>query len=214
MKKFLVSLGIVLAAASTTATAADYSFANMSINKVDWSDGTNSRAGHLKDFDFLEIEAGAGNQYGDVYGFIDFENFASYSKVEDMQVSMKGVTTLNTAVPNMAVYHQTFAYMSKDLKSTDTVIGASYQLRYDALSVRPFLGVQLSTHNASFNEDSFNGMNGMMLGWTAMYDFTAFGEKFQVTNWNEVTFARDSEYLRITGEADKVGLNGAVAAWW
>ncbi|MGL4523048.1 MAG: outer membrane protein OmpK [Bacilli bacterium] len=213
MKKFLAVVGIALASVSLSANAG-YSFGNISVNKVDWSDGTSQRGGHLKDFDFIELEGGAGNEFGDIYGFVDFENFASYGKVEDMQVSMKGVTTLNTKVENLAVYHQTFAFLSKDFKATDTVLGLSYQMRHESFSFRPFIGVQLSTHNADFNTERFSGLNGGMMGWTAMYDFNIGEEKFQITNWNELTFARNADYLKLSGDAKEFGVNGAVAAWW
>ena len=54
-----------------------WSFANVSVNYLDWSNGTEARTASnaaKSDFMFLEIEGGAGFSWGEFYGFFDFEN--------------------------------------------------------------------------------------------------------------------------------------------
>ena len=52
---------------------ANFSYSNMSINYLDWTDGTNDRSGK-KDFFYFELEGGASWDWGDFYFFMDFEN--------------------------------------------------------------------------------------------------------------------------------------------
>lgn len=216
MKKIMSIVALISAMVISTSVAAapNYTFGNVSINKVDWTSGSTDRAPHHKDFDFIEVEGGAGYDWGELYGFVDFEQFASYKKAEDMKVSAKGVATLNTAVPNLALYTQTFTFLSKDFKTMDSVIGMSYKVSGEGWMVRPFVGAQLSVHDADFNPEMFHGLNGAMVGWAAMYDFQIGDEKFSLTNWNEISLLRSEEYVRISGEGSKTGLNGAVGLWW
>ena len=50
-----------------------YSFGNVSINYLDWTTGTEERSGKA-DFAYLELEGGAGWEWGEFYGFTDIEN--------------------------------------------------------------------------------------------------------------------------------------------
>ncbi len=52
----------------------------------------------------------------------------------------------------------------------------------------------------------------MIFNWVAGYDFTAFDEKFSITNWNELEFNRAEAYA--AGNGGKNGINGAIALWW
>ena len=214
MKKFVTAALIGLTVFGSAAIAApNYTFGNVSINKLDWSGTSTEKAGHLKDFDYIELEGGAGYDWGDVYGFADFENFGDYEKVSDVQISTKAVITVNTAIDNVAVYHHTYAAISDGFNVRDHVLGATYTgIKGDNWSVRPFLGAVYSAHDTDFN-GAWHGMNGGMFGWTAMYDFQVGGEKFTLSNWNEYTFARDETYLAKAGESGN-GMNGAAAIWW
>ncbi|GAB1624401.1 hypothetical protein AAOGI_44520 [Agarivorans albus] len=53
-----------------------------------------------------------------------------------------------------------------------------------------------------------------MLRWTAVYNFTAWDQKFWISNWHESEFARKSDYTVVSGETDDVSMNGAFAFWW
>lgn len=213
MKKFVTAALIGLTMFGSAAVAApNYTFGNVSVNKLDWSSESTGKASHLKDFDYLELEAGAGYDWGDVYGFADFENFADYKKIEDVQISTKAVITVNTAIDNVSVYHHTYAVISDGFNVRDHVLGAAYTMKGDGWSVRPFLGAVYSAHDTHYN-GNWGGYNGAMFGWTAMYDFTVGTEKFTLSNWNEYTFDRDATYLAKAGESGH-GVNGAAAIWW
>ncbi|MDL4863437.1 outer membrane protein OmpK, partial [Halomonas elongata] len=79
--------GLLLAAATLPASASSddaasaltpqWSFANVSVNYLDWSDGTQQRTANNAakgDFFYLELEGGLGFDWGEFYGFYDFEN--------------------------------------------------------------------------------------------------------------------------------------------
>ena len=54
-----------------------WSFANVSVNYLDWSNGTEARTASnvaKSDFTYVEIEGGVGFSWGEFYGFFDFEN--------------------------------------------------------------------------------------------------------------------------------------------
>lgn len=216
MKKILVgfaALSLMFSGAASAITDPAWSFGNVSLNKLDWSGGTQERASHLKDFTFIELEGGAGYAGGDVYGFLDIEDFSNYSSAEDVKLSGKLVTKFYTPVEKVSVYHQTFFVASKDFDTVDTVLGLAYSANVGDVRFTPFVGAQYSSHDADW-QSNFSGMNGYMAGWTAMYDFTVGQEKFSVTNWHEVTFGRNHEYLKTASEAKELGHNGALSLWW
>lgn len=226
MKKFISVLalsagmffsGATLASQSTleedSMFTPTYAFGNVSLNKLDWSSGTQERAPHLKDFTFIEIEGGMGFKWGDIYSFTDIEDFANYSSREDIKLSGKIVVNAYTPIENVSVYHQTFFVSTNGFGTVDSVLGLSYKADVFGVKFTPFAGVQYSNHDADW-QSSFSGKNGYMAGWTAMYDFQVGSEKFSVTNWHEVTFARNHEYLRTAGELRELGHNGALALWW
>lgn len=213
MKKFVSAALIGLTMFGSAAIAApNYSFGNVSINKLDWSSSSVEKAQHHKDFDYIELEGGAGFDWGDIYGFADFEKFADYKSMDDVQISTKAVITLNTAIEDVSVYHHTYAVISNGFNTRDHVLGAAYSIKGDNWSVRPFVGAVYSAHDSHFN-GNWGGYNGGMFGWTAMYDFQVGGEKFTLSNWNEYTFDRDQTYLAKAGETGN-GINGAAAIWW
>lgn len=224
MKKVIAAIAMsatlftgTIAAAESESKEIDFTpnwkFSNVSLNKLDWSTGTQERAPHLKDFTFIELEGGAGYNWGDIYSFLDIEDFANYESREDVKLSGKIVANIYTPVENVNVYHQTFFVSTDGFRTTDHVLGVSY--RTDVLDVKltPFVGVQYSNLDASWHE-GFSGKNGYMAGWTAMYDFQVGSENFSLTNWHEILFARNNEYLRLSNEVKELGHNGALALWW
>lgn len=191
----------------------NWQFSNVSLNKLDWSSGTQERAPHLKDFTFIEIEGGAGFDWGSTYGFLDIEDFSNYKSRDDIKLSAKFVSKVNTPIQNVSVYQQTFVVASKDFDTVDTVLGLSYATNVMGVNFSPFVGTQYSSHDADW-QSNFSGMNGYMAGWAAMYDFEVGSEKFSLTNWHEITFKRTHEYLKTAGEIRETGHNGALSLWW
>ncbi len=214
MRKSLVALSVV-AAASTFPAQAEYlyGFGDMSVNYLDWSNGTEERAGHQKDFWYLELEGGAGFTWGELYGFADLENADQGS--DKARTSLKGSIAYKTGIAELRVYGQVYNTNSAGFTAQNNVLGLSYAFNGDGWFFNPFVGFHHTMTTADWkNPSSFAGMNGGMFGWTAGYNFNAFGEKFMISNWHESEFGRNDKYMIVAGEGDHVSANGAVALWW
>ncbi|WP_372869841.1 outer membrane protein OmpK [Shewanella sp.] len=240
-KMIAVAAATLAALSAGTAQAEQfYGFSNVSVNYLDWSEGTEDRTrdiqngfGVKSDFVYIEVEGGAGYTWGDVYGFVDFENPGKMNfkgsqedGSEAFRIAAKGSVAVNMGSTNWNYYGHIYSLSdSSGFYEQNVVLGVSYDLNTDfGLWVKPFLGAHFA-HNSAIGA----GFNGGMGGWVLGYNFDAFGQKFMVTNWNEIEFARVDEYrgfcttATCTGPGDEgfqntngdsVGLNGAVSLWW
>lgn len=193
-----------------------YSFGNVSFNYLDWSAQSQNEA-KRKDFSFLELEGGASYSWGDVYGFIDYENpldsewkkdQKSSESASQFRVVTKGSIAVNLGQTNWNLYSHLYSFAdSSGFSEQNTVLGFSYDLNLSSgLWIKPFLGI----HHVQ-NNFIGAGFNGYMGGWVLGYDFESFGQKFAITNWNEIEFSRSSQYEASNGDT---GLNGAISLWW
>ncbi|EHA15764.1 outer membrane protein OmpK [Halomonas sp. HAL1] len=202
-----------------------WSFANVSVNYLDWSNGTEARTASnaaKSDFMFLEIEGGAGFSWGEFYGFFDFENptndqFDESSGGKDnFRTAGKITSHIYLGDSPLSIYAHLYDFRDYGFESReqDQVLGLGYRTTFDnGLWFKPFIGA------ARVQSNSYSGMNGFMAGWVAGYDFAALNQNFSVTNWHEQTFGRDDEYLTQNyqppeAKAGSVGTNGALSLWW
>ncbi|MET1081358.1 MAG: outer membrane protein OmpK [Pseudomonas sp.] len=212
-----------LASAAARADALDpvWSFRNVSLNYLDWSKGTEERTASNAakgDFFFLELEGGVGYTWGEFYGFADLENPGNDHREQDGRDNLRSAAKVTSHIylgeSPFSVYLHVYDFRDYgfDVREQDQILGFGYRHTFDnGLWVKPFLGA------AHVNSNSYTGMNGYMLGWVAGYDFQALEQKFSLTNWHEMTFERDDDYLSqnyVNGTADALGNNGAVALWW
>lgn len=77
--KILAAVAAAVALVPAAHADDNWSFKNVSVNHLAWSDHTLNQTGKgpfgvKKDFTYLELEGGAGGKWGDVYGFFDVEN--------------------------------------------------------------------------------------------------------------------------------------------
>ncbi|WP_083571052.1 outer membrane protein OmpK [Halomonas sp. QHL1] len=231
-----IALGAgVLGAMLTTPLMADdtqsspldpiWSFANVSVNYLDWSNGTEARTSSnapKSDFMFLEIEGGAGFSWGEFYGFFDFENptndqFDESSGGKDnFRTAGKITSHIYLGDSPLSIYAHLYDFRDYGFESReqDQILGLGYRTTFDnGLWFKPFIGA------ARVQSNGYTGMNGFMAGWVAGYDFSALNQNFSVTNWHEQTFGRDDEYLTQNyqppeAKAGSVGTNGALSLWW
>lgn len=200
-----------------------WSFANVSVNYLDWSNGTEARTASnapKSDFMFLEIEGGAGFSWGEFYGFFDFENptndqFDESSGGKDnFRTAGKITSHIYLGDSPLSIYAHLYDFRDYGFESReqDQILGLGYRTTFDnGLWFKPFIGA------ARVQSNSYTGMNGFMAGWVAGYDFSALNQNFSVTNWHEQTFGRDDEYLEqnyVGDKAGSVGTNGALSLWW
>ncbi|PSW19626.1 hypothetical protein C9I98_12000 [Photobacterium sanctipauli] len=207
MRKSLVALGVVAATVAAVPAQAEYlyGFGNVSVNYLDWSNGTENRSGK-EDFLYLELEGGAGFTWGELYGFFDLENVQDGAG--ETRAASKGSIAVKTGLDELRVYAQTYSTENGGWHVRNNVLGLSYNMSGDGWFFNPFVGF----HHT--NTAGFVGMNGGMAGWVAGYNFNAFGESFMVSNWHETEFARKDGYVAASGESDDLTANGAIALWW
>ncbi|WP_163132774.1 outer membrane protein OmpK [Agarivorans sp. Alg241-V36] len=211
MKKIaLLSAAALLASAPASAEYL-YGYGNISVNYLDWSKNTQDRTDFQEDFAYLELEGGAGFDWGEVYGFFDLENVQDGS--DELRTAYKGTIAYKIADTDFRLYGQHYATDSKVFAANNTVLGGQYRFQGDGWFVTPWVGAHMTITNPSWN-DGFTGFNGGMFGWTAVYNFTAWDQKFWISNWHESEFARKSDYTDVSGETDDVSMNGALAFWW
>ncbi len=227
-----------LIAASTVAISAPaaaeqyYGFMDVSVNYLDWTEKTEDRTNPLiggkggakEDFFYLELEGGAGFDWGDVYGFIDLENpgnsrnegqFSEDAfETDSFRIAAKGSIAANIGKTNWNVYSHIYSLTvaADGFYDQNLVIGGSYDIFTESgFWMKPFLGLHIE--NQTF---SGSGTNGYMAGWVLGYDFQIAEHKFSVNQWHETEFGRKDQF-RSNGteyKLNSVGQNGAVSVWW
>ena len=230
--KLLISLLSLSFACFSSFAEQYYGFADVSINYLDWTAKTEDRTdpniggfgGPKEDFFYLEVEGGAGYDWGDVYGFFDLENpqnvenegqFSEDAFATDgFRIALKGSIAVNIGKSNWNLYSHfySFSEAAGGFYDQNLVIGASYDVFTDSgFWIKPFLGVHIE--NQTFNG---SGTNGFMGGWVLGWDFQLMEQKFTVSQWHETEFAREDQF-RGNGTIytlSDTGQNGAVALWW
>jgi nucleoside-specific outer membrane channel protein Tsx len=216
MRKTLAAVGVLAATLSLPSHAEYlYGFGDVSLNWLDWSNGTTERSGGNKqDFLYLELEGGAGFTWGEIYGFADLENLDKSS--DNYATSVKGSIGYKVGLEELRLYAQYYNTNSAGFTSQNVVGGVSYAFSGSNWAFNPFIGFNYATGTNIFDGQSFSGFNGGMLGWNAMYHFNLGEANFSLTNWHETEFARDETYLATIGgtETDDLSYNGALAFWW
>lgn len=227
----LLALGCALT--SSAALADNWSFANVSLNYLDWSKGTEQRTndgafGGKKDFGYVEFEGGMGGNWGEVYGFADIENPGNNKHENDIRTARrtaaKAVGRYNlTSIGATPVQLYAHVYDFRDGEDNsgrvffdqNRVLGLGTSLSFGKLWVKPFIGF-----HQELKQDVGAHMNGYMAGWVLGYNFEAFGQPFMVTQWHETEFKRKDEYLTMgapgkqVAKGDTTAWNGAVSLWW
>jgi len=196
--------------------AANYSFIDTSINYLDWSQKTEEKTSQ-RDFVYLELEGGAGWDWGEFYGFFDIENpLSSYddAPADDLRFVAKPIFDIYIK-DTFALHIQNFHLHSKEFYVNNFVTALSYKYSSEDSSfwITPFLGGHYQ--NSTF----YSGFNGYMLGWSFNYDFSLFEQNFSLFNWNEIEFARAKESYELEdgtkiGDESPYGINGALSLWW
>ena len=218
--KYKLALGTALALSATCMTGAVnagdmttpvWSFADISVNHLDWSNGTTKRSGGFKkDFTFVEVEGGVGFNWGEFYGFYDIENPTNSrdrTDGKDRRIATKGTFHYYLGDSPFSVYSQVYHFNSKGFYETNSVVGLGYRFNHESgLWVKPWFG----GHYVD-SDKGYSGTNGFMAGWVLGYNFQAMDQNFAITNWHEMEFKRAKQYKAANGN---FGINGAAALWW
>ncbi|WNC68105.1 outer membrane protein OmpK [Thalassotalea nanhaiensis] len=220
MRKFIIALMATAAMAATTAQAEyQYGFANAYFDGLSWTNGTEGWNGGdisetREDHITFGIEAGAGFSWGEIYGFYEMEKLNMDS---DLRSNAFKVSAHYKVLGNITAYGQVYDYNDSgfgDISEQNTVIGIGYVgWSSPDFWFKPFIGVhEVKSGQSDTSFDDINGMNGAMIGWNMGMNFTIAGEKFMLTNWNEIEVDRNKDYAEY--QYGETGLNGGIGLWY
>lgn len=226
MKTVKLALALACLGPAAMAHAGDYTFGDVSINQLNWSDATLDRTekspyGTKRNFQYLELEGGAGRAWGDVYGFFDLENWNRSDA--DVQAGDRRYTTKLIArfdlgrVGGVPVKLYTHVYDTRgsgqQFYDQNRVLGLGTDFSAGRFWIKPFIGA-----HQELKQNVGAHMNGWMAGYVLGYDFSLFGQPFSVTQWHETEFNRSDYFSTMAqpgGEAKRrTGQNGAIGLWW
>ena len=167
--------------------APTYTFGSASVNMLDWKDNAH------KDYAFVELEGGAGFNWGEVYGFVDLENAG-----KDTQAYFAKATARVNMAKGIQAYFQFNDWNDGNFQTQNRIMGLGTSYEKGSFWVKPFVGV---------NQEQVTGKgarsNGYVAGYVAGMQVT---QNISVTNWHETFMGRE--------DSQKNGHNGAVAAWY
>jgi len=204
----------------------NFTWGDVNVNYLDWTDGTVRRGGGAyDDFWYLELEGGAGWDWGELYFFTDWENpgkgFDADKAPDDSRWVIKPILDINLpgaegVMKNVQIHIQDYYLYGDSFLVNNLVVGLAYKYMSENFFARPFVGVHYM--HDTFHDSLWNGYMG---GWVFNYDFRAFDQKFSISNWHEFEWKRDeSTYLNDDGSRQEFGdrsswgVQGALAAWW
>lgn len=220
---------LLLSLVGTSAIAAEngWSFVNTSVNYLDWSGATLERTNkgpfaQKKSFSYIELEAGKGGEWGDIYGFLDIENPLNNTNNSDdhrmnRRYASKAVARFKVTqimdAPLM-IYAHLYDFRDNGFFDQNRVLGIGTNLSYGKFWIHPFIGAhqELKSHVGAH-------MNGGMAGYVLGYDFQCFGQMLTLSQWHETEFARKQPYLKMADsgnvvDAPRLAHNGAVSLSW
>lgn len=221
MKKLLCLTSIALMAATTASAEYLYGFGGVYLDHQSWTHGVAPITGadgnvnaDGRDQFVIGVEGGAGFSWGELYGFYDYENISKGS--DQRKASLKGTTHIYLGDTGVSAYAQIYNHVNPNQSEQNRVLGLGYtNLKGDGWFFKPWIGVHEISNFDSFAPSglqNINGANGFMAGWTAMYSWNLFDEKFSFVNWNEIEFSRNDEYAAVQGGDSSI--QGAAIFFW
>ncbi|TLU66688.1 hypothetical protein FE810_04020 [Thalassotalea litorea] len=199
---------------------ADYQFgfANTYFDYLSWNQGTQGYNGidvseDRDDHVTWGIEAGVTFDWGEAYGFMEAEKLDKSADVRSQAFKVSAHYRLGG---EWTVYGQVYDYSESGgfVDEQNRVLGLGYLgISTETYWFKPFLGLHHVT--SPFNDpfgNNISGFNGGMLGWNLGAFFSIGAADFMFTHWNEIEFARNSEYADY--QNGDTGLNGAIALWY
>ncbi|MGY2572804.1 outer membrane protein OmpK [Vibrio sp. C8] len=214
MRKSLLTLGVIAAAAAVPAQAEYlYGFGSMYADYQVWDQGfgndNDNFGGDISDRNqaVIGIEGGAGFDWGQIYGFYDYEGVDRAG--DDRGASTKGTIHYNLTESGVSLYGQVYNTDADKaaFHEQNRVLGLGFTgLKGQGWGFTPFIGVH------QINSGDISGNNGGMLGWVGYYNTDIAGQNFTFSTWGEYEFARNDEYSAVQG--GDYGLNGSINALW
>ncbi|UPR29115.1 hypothetical protein IS519_13390 [Vibrio crassostreae] len=211
MKKLYSTL-LASALFASPAIAEDKTYSgwgNLHIDWQEWGHGTS-------DSDFSQgligIEGGLNFEWGEVFGFYDFEGIDRDSGQQTATMNLQAHTYLGES--DFSVFTKVYSTQGTEIKETNNFLGFGYTgIGGNGWWFTPWLAGNYTTvYNEFAPTTNTNGFNGGTLGWSAGYVFDAFGESFILSNWTEIEMGRSDEYAE--NNYGKTGVNGGLNLGW
>jgi hypothetical protein len=210
LKKILVASAGLLLSLNLSAAEYRYGFSNIYLDYQSWDHSFNE-IDNAKDRNIAVagIEGGLGFDFGEFYGFYEYENFNK----SDRGHSLKASGHIYLGESDFSVYGQVYDTGNSGFSEQSRVLGFGYTgLVGDNYWFKPFIGAHDLETSDGFDGNNASGFNGYMAGWSAGYNFNLASQKFSIVNWNEIEFARNDTYADQQGGSSS--WNGAVVATW
>lgn len=204
MKKIIILLFLSVLPSITHAEQ-KYGWSNVHLDYQNWNNG-------FKGSDYeqtvLGVEGGIGFNWGEMYGFYDYENL--YDKSGEQGQTANGETHIYLGDSGFSLFGKVYNSQSPNFKETNQFLGFGYTaLKGDGWWFKPWIARQyITAHNNFGPAYDVNGLNGFSIGWNAGYAFKLWNQDFLVTNWNEIELDRNDDYA--SNNFGHEGLNGGL----
>ncbi|GLO61670.1 hypothetical protein MACH09_21780 [Vibrio sp. MACH09] len=217
MRKSIIALGVLAAAASVPAQAEYlFGFGSMYVDYQVWDQGFGNDDDNFggdiskRNQAVIGIDGGAVFDWGQIYGFYDYEGVDRAG--DDRGASAKGTIHYNLTESGVSLYAQVYNTDAdkSNFHEQNRVLGLGYTgLKGDGWGFTPFIGAH------QINTKDNTGANGGMVGWVGYYATEIAGEKFTFSSWGEYEFARNDAYSKAQStSSESWGLNGSLNAMW
>lgn len=208
MTRIIISL-ILLATSFLAQSEQKYGWGNIHFDYQSWDSG-------VKDLEYeqalIGIEGGMGFDWGEMYGFYDYENILDKEGNQGQTANGEIHTYLWSS--GASIFTKVYNSQSPDFKETNQFIGLGYtDIKGDDWWFKPWIARQyITAHNNFGPVYDINGLNGFTIGWNAGYAFTLFNQDLLFTNWNEIELDRNDDYT--ANNSVREGLNGGLNITW
>lgn len=204
MKK--IAFGALLSCVAFSSLAEQqYGWGNIHFDYQSWDAG-------VKDLEYeqalIGIEGGIGFDWGEMYGFYDFENILDDEGNQGQTANGEIHTYLWKT--GASLFTKVYNSQSPNFKETNQFIGLGYtDLKGDGWWFKPWIARQYITAHSNFGPAyDINGLNGFTIGWNAGYAFNLLNQDFLLSNWNEIELDRNDDYTANNHGSN--GLNGGL----
>lgn len=208
MKK--IAFGALLSCVAFSSLAEQqYGWGNIHFDYQSWDTG-------VKDLEYeqalIGIEGGIGFDWGEMYGFYDFENILDDEGNQGQTANGEIHTYLWKT--GASLFTKVYNSQSPNFKETNQFIGLGYtDLKGDGWWFKPWIARQYITAHSNFGPAyDINGLNGFTIGWNAGYAFNLLNQDFLLSNWNEIELDRNDDYTANNHGSN--GLNGGLNITW
>ncbi|MFV0450365.1 MAG: outer membrane protein OmpK [Vibrio sp.] len=205
------SLIAMMSVPAVNAAELKYTFGSIKAGYANWDMGLeDTNRGSLWK---IVGDYGAAFDKGEFYSFYEYNRFDHPTDTRNVSLMASGHYRINQS--DYTVFGKVYGSIeNKWGDELNTMLGFGY-LGWQGQQgfFKPFLAMhELSSDYTSATHGSANGNNGVVLGWTAAYNFKVAGENFALSNWNEFEIGRNDAYAE--QQYSDFGINGGLTLTW